>query len=59
MNREYLDYVRDLHDIAMGLRKGEEEIKDFDAEKKKLYIKKKNDNNYIKELLDYLKVKHP
>ena len=43
----------------MGLRKGEEEIKDFDAEKKKLYIKKKNDNNYIKELLDYLKVKHP
>jgi len=58
-NNEVLDYVRELHEIIMGLKKGEEEIKDLniDPEKKKLLLtKKKNDNNYINELREVLRI---
>ena len=55
-NKEILDYVKELYEIALGLKKGDDEIKEIEPDKKKNQLKKKNDNNFIKELLENLKV---
>ena len=49
--------IKDLHETAMGIgRKNENEIEDLDPALKKLLLKRKSDNNYIKELTDILRV---
>jgi hypothetical protein len=56
-NNEILEMIRGLHETAMGIsKKNENEIEDLDPSLKKQLLKKKSDNNYIKELTQILKV---